>query len=171
MSEEGYVGHVLISADGEPVVPEEPWVYRVREEPGSTAETLTLFDGSRSFPREGLTVFATEEEAREHAQRRIDEAALANFIHSGLQEQEAVEVSIMKLVEVFAPGERWRTLSAARQSNSLRDSVGQSHSRALSLVVSSFESKRKAAGSEHTEESGPVGNSAAQAEAAAGSLP
>ena len=104
VSEGGYVGHILISADGEPLVPEEPWVYRVREEPGSEAETLTLFDGSRTFPREGLTVFATEEEARVDAQRRIDEAALADFIHCGLQESEAVEVPITKLAEVFVPG-------------------------------------------------------------------
>ena len=104
MNQGGYVGHVLKSADSEPVVPEEPWVYRVREEPGSRAETLTLFDGSRSFPRARLAVFATEQEAREDAQRRIDEAALANFIYHELQGREAVEVPIMKIVEVFAPG-------------------------------------------------------------------
>ena len=104
MSDGGYVGHVLISADGEPVEPNVPWVMRVREAPGTAAEMLTLIDGSRTFLREGLTVFATEREAREDAQRRIDEAELAKFIHSGLQEQEAVEIPITKLVEVFVPG-------------------------------------------------------------------
>lgn len=108
--EGGYIGYVLHKIEGE-LVPEEPWVYRVIEPPGTTADTLTLWDRSKTIARAGLTVFATEQEAREDARRRIDEVELANFIHAELQKNEAVAVPVSKLAGAFAPGEGVEGLS------------------------------------------------------------
>lgn len=113
MSEGGYISYILRKVDGEPV-PEEPWVYRVVEPPGTTADTLTLWDRSKTIARGNLTVFATEQEARDDAWRRLDEAKLANFIHGELQKNEGVAVPVSRLAEVFAPGEGVEGLSLSK---------------------------------------------------------
>lgn len=113
MNEGGYIGYVLTKVGDEPV-PEEPWVYRVIEPPGTTADTLTLLDRSRTIARGDLTVFATEQEAREDTWRRIREVNLANFIHAELQKNEAVTVSVSELADVFSPGEGVEGLSLSR---------------------------------------------------------
>lgn len=69
----GYIAYITRAIDGEKV-PEAPWVYHVIEGPGTSAETLTLWDRSKTIARAGLTVFATEKEAMEDALRRIREA-------------------------------------------------------------------------------------------------
>lgn len=69
----GFIGYIQYAIDSERV-PDTPFPIRVVEEPGSTAEILTVWDGSKTIARCGLTVFATEEEAREDALRRISEA-------------------------------------------------------------------------------------------------
>ena len=69
----GYIGYIQYAVDGERV-PDTPFPIRVVEGPGSTAELLTVWDGSKTIARGGLTVFETEEEAREDALRRIHEA-------------------------------------------------------------------------------------------------
>jgi hypothetical protein len=48
-------------------------VLQVSEEPGSEAEFLHRSDG-RVITREGLTVFATEQEARQEVSRLLSEA-------------------------------------------------------------------------------------------------
>jgi hypothetical protein len=69
----GFVGYIQYAIDGERI-PDTPFIIRVVEELGSTAEILTVWDGSKTIARCGMTVFATEEEAREDALRRINEA-------------------------------------------------------------------------------------------------
>jgi hypothetical protein len=69
----GYIGYIQYAVDGERV-PDRPFPIHVIEEPGSKAEILTVWDGSKTIARGGLTVFATEEEAREDALHRIREA-------------------------------------------------------------------------------------------------
>ena len=74
----GYIGKNLIPGDRyDPKYPlrherEMTWVRRVVEAPGTTAETLHTSDG-HTIKREGQTVFATEEEAREDARRLMEE--------------------------------------------------------------------------------------------------
>lgn len=72
----GFISYTNNVHNDEPL-PESPFIIRVVEEPGSTQETLTAWDRSLAFPRESLTVFATEREARGDAWRRIREARQA----------------------------------------------------------------------------------------------
>jgi hypothetical protein len=77
MSVGGFISYANNVYNNEPK-PETPFVVRVINKPGSTEETLTAWDRSLIFPRESLTVFATEREATGDAWRRIREAKQAN---------------------------------------------------------------------------------------------
>jgi hypothetical protein len=70
----GYVGSFYEGyGEGLGLEPADALVLQVIEEPGSDAEFLHRTDG-RLITREGLTVFATEQEAREDVSRLMREA-------------------------------------------------------------------------------------------------
>jgi hypothetical protein len=73
----GYISYTNNVHNNQPK-PETPFVIHIIEEAGSTEETLTAWDRSLTFPRESLTVFATEREATGDAWRRIREARQAH---------------------------------------------------------------------------------------------
>jgi hypothetical protein len=73
----GFISYTNRVHNNEPIL-ESPFVIRVINNPGTIEETLTAWDRSLNFPRESLTVFATELEARGDAWRRIREAKQAN---------------------------------------------------------------------------------------------
>jgi hypothetical protein len=75
--EGGLIGYVRTATNGEPEPP-TPFVIHVLESAGSTDEILHTADG-RTWPREGLTVFATEDEATDDALRRL---AAQGYEHS-----------------------------------------------------------------------------------------
>lgn len=72
----GYLPYSAVFGDPPDLDTETSWVIRVVEEPGCTAEFVHTSDG-KPFARYDLTIFATEEEAREEALRLIDEARKA----------------------------------------------------------------------------------------------